>query len=343
MRGFFQPILFVAIVLAVAGQTVKPLVALLGLAWLALASVRAWRARAAAATGEPVADTTVHGADRHHATPDSPGPPDVAASSPIPLNGQLSRWDEAGLWLGSLWALVSGVQVAQRWPDGAAGTVFGFHAWAFSLLVAMTVVAVSAWLRRREMQVLVIWRLMREHPEIDVAQLIHDSHLTRSSLRRAVRYLNNSGRDHFQWDVERDLIHDARLNMDLDVAHDCAGCGGSSSFRWNVRSDRLPDCPYCNSSSPAESIHRERHRLVAGIRHQNRLAARRAAAEHAAVKPFSGPLCVVLFVVYWPALLFYLSRYVPSMLSGPDIVGSDGSTRDGERVKGSPDGDADPT
>ena len=281
MRSFFQPILLLALVLAPFMSIILHLLlAAVGVIWMVVFWNKAGRQiidEQQQRLSGVQADVTTVKIDCKNSIVDPLQSCSVQDSTHLPENGQLSRWDEAGVWLGSLSVLISGAVLSHSFHDTPA-----LYFWTSSMLSGFAVVVVSGWFKRKESQIMTVWRIVRVHPELEAKQLVRDSNLSRSSLKRAISYLNSSGHIFLQWDLIKDRIYDSRLKMKVNVSQNCAGCGSSFASRIYVGADQIPSCPHCHRPLQTDSMQLARELIVAKIREKIRwpMSRQRLKARH---------------------------------------------------------------
>ncbi len=204
----------------------------------------------------------------------------------------------AGQSFGLVWLLGSAVAlvVAANAGRGLVGT---------TLLVAVCASAplglliAGCELRRRENRAWALHRLVDDHVEIPVSELLRDSDFTAATLERAIRDLNSAGAAFVVWDREADVVQDGRLRCARIQVEDCGACGAKVSLSLHVGEPSLAHCPYCHAPLGAERLMEEKVRLI------DELGTDPAAATSPERSDFSLGIFLVLAGVCWPFGVVY--------------------------------------
>jgi hypothetical protein len=100
-------------------------------------------------------------------------------------------------------------------------------------------------LRRREGRAWALHRLVDDHVELSVTDLLRDSDFTKATFERAIRDLNNSGIALLVWDRKTNVVQDGRLRTSRVQIDDCTACGAKISMNVNLADIASQRCPYC--------------------------------------------------------------------------------------------------
>ena len=185
--------------------------------------------------------------------------------------------------------------VIPRWIGDYGVAYFG------ALLCPFVALRIGFAIRGREERCVAIWRLLEQHAELSVADLVANSDFELADLDRTVKLLNNRGLGHYVWDRQAGTIQDGRLRtMQLHVDK-CEACGGSVSLEVPIGFSEVPACPYCGDPVSVDALETRRHEALDALRRDDRDSSRARGSK----VPFSIPLFVVLMMTFWPAGLLY--------------------------------------
>lgn len=206
----------------------------------------------------------------------------------------------AGSILGLVWLLGStvGIAIALDAGVGSASTA--------ALILVFASAPLGLWvagfkLRRREGRAWAIYRLVDDHVEIPVSDLLRDSDFTAATLSRAIHDLNNSGVAFLVWDRKADVVQDGRLRSGQVQVEDCNACGAKVSVSVRIGEIASARCPYCRDLLAAERLMEAKAQLIDELDTDPAIQSARSKAK----SNFSVGIFVVLTLVFWPLGIGY--------------------------------------
>jgi hypothetical protein len=204
----------------------------------------------------------------------------------------------AGQSSGLFWLLGSAVAlvVAADAGNGFAGAILLISVFASAPLGLLMA---GYKLRRRENRAWALHRLVDDHVEVPVPELLRDSDFTMATLERAIRDLNSTGAAFLVWDREADVVQDGRLRRARIAVEDCGACGAKISLSLRIGEASRARCPYCHAPLGAERLMEEKARLI------DELEGDPAAAPSPEQSDFSVGIFLALAFVFWPAAVVY--------------------------------------
>jgi hypothetical protein len=149
-------------------------------------------------------------------------------------------------------------------------------------------------LRRRETRAWALHRLVDDHVEIPVSDLLSNSDFSEATLDRAIRDLNGAGVAFLVWDRETGVVQDGRLRNTRVQIEGCDACGVKVSLNLRVDEVSSARCPYCQHPLNAEDLLETRARLIDELDTDPTQPSRRRESG------FSVALFIILTVVFWP-------------------------------------------
>lgn len=185
-----------------------------------------------------------------------------------------------------------------------------------AVLAAPMVMLVAGYaVRRRERQLIAIWRILKEHGEMPIADLQQMSGYGTDELRKAVGLLNRKLAAGLSWDEASRSVRHVGLEPRETLTHSqrCPSCGASVSVEVaaDSRSEALT-CPYCEGALDGREIsslqNQLRSRKTRSRAPQPVPIYLRAPAEPPARPParrFSLVVFILLLMFFWPAAVFY--------------------------------------
>ncbi len=202
----------------------------------------------------------------------------------------------AGLaWIfGSLLALALTLNEAIDAAQSTMAVVLGASA-PLGLLVA------GFKIRRRERRAWALHRLVDDHVEISVSDLLRDSDFTAASLERAIRDLNNAGAAFLVWDRKADVVQDGRLRSTRVEVEDCGSCGAKVSLTLRVGDIASTRCPYCHDLLGTDRHMEEKAQLIDELDTDPAVVSARNRGE----SDFSIPIFAILTLLFWPLGIGY--------------------------------------
>ncbi len=225
------------------------------------------------------------------------------------MNTNLYRIDDVLLRAGAVAVLVS---TGILWLTIQNLHLSGLGTALVLILVALAcppTLLIAGWImRRREKQVVELWRLVEAHGQLPVNHAREMSSFSRRELIAAIRRINRRGGALLIWDEAAGLIrNESRGKTDRRMTHseDCSSCGGRVNIEVSTES-REYVCPYCGSGLDSENIN-----ALLGKLHDrdSRQAEPAPLSMQTATQPrrssFRMGIFVLLLIVCWPGAVFY--------------------------------------
>jgi hypothetical protein len=198
------------------------------------------------------------------------------------------------LWLAS--TAIAFALVASAEPGSGPGLLPVAAASLVFATAPIGLLAAGLRVRRREHRAWALVRLIDDHVEIPVRELLRDSDFTPQTLERAIRDLNNAVEAFLVWDRKAGVVQDGRLRRSQLQVDECSSCGAKVQLSLPIGSAEGARCPFCHGALLAERIVEEKSRLIDELDDEVARTRRAATPE----RSFSIPLFVILSLAFWP-------------------------------------------
>ena len=206
----------------------------------------------------------------------------------------------AARWAGLLWCVGAVIAFSSAAAEGRS-LVQPFGLALLWLSAPLGLAAAGSRLRRRENRAWALHRLVDDHVEVPVSELLRDSDYTGATLERAIKDLNNSGLAFLVWDRDADVLQDGRLRGKRVQIECCGACGAKVTLTLTIGDVASARCPYCHDALGASELIEEKARLIEELDTDPIDSAPRRGDPSG----FSVGILLVLAVVFWPAAAAY--------------------------------------
>ena len=218
----------------------------------------------------------------------------------------------AACMLGLLWLAGSAIGLALTWgPSSALAGPISLVLVSSSAPLGLLIAGLG--LRRRENRAWALHRLVDDHVEIPVSDLLRDSDFTAATLQRAIRDLNNAGAAFLVWDRKANVVQDGRLRSARVHVEDCGSCRAKVSLSLRVGEVSAARCPYCHDPLSTADLMEEKARLIDEL--DTDPSPQRTGNSQPA--SFSIGIFVVLALVFWPLAIGYAFWHWRTSLAAP--------------------------
>ena len=221
-------------------------------------------------------------------------------------------------------ALFGGSALVQKLGQSILAPV----AWMLLILAPIVLFAMGYAIRKREKQIVGIHRLVNEHGEMPVADLVRMTGFSPRQLHNAVALLNRKSVAGLVWDEHTDSIRHISLGTRKTLTHSqkCGSCGAAVNVEISSLSRAMAlACPYCNGaldSRQISTLQNELH-LQEGRQYHQKAPLAFTSRPRSQGKPFNWVLFIFLMMFIWPVGVFYVIKYASSARHLEEILNHD--------------------
>ena len=180
--------------------------------------------------------------------------------------------------------------------------------WQLIAALAAPIVSLGAGIvmRRREMRIEAVWRMVVTHGQMPAEALCEMSGFSRPQLDKALQRVNRRASSRLSWNKKTDRVVDTSRGPQSRFAHSaqCAGCGASVSV--DVTAQLAADevhCSYCGRALDSGVLNNLQQQLMRRADQWGQQA--RVDSTGKWRMRFNLPIFVVLLVIFWPGALAY--------------------------------------
>ncbi len=159
-------------------------------------------------------------------------------------------------------------------------------------------------IRKKEKQILVLYRILRENPEVFINDITNSTNMTRESIIKTTVLLNSRGLGFFVFEPESDSILNSRLRARNIIVEKCPGCGSIINMKVPLNLSQIPHCPYCNNPIDVSYLNTEKTRIIDNIVKTN--SEPQIFKKEKKINIF---ILILLILFFWPAAVFYVIRH----------------------------------
>ena len=186
--------------------------------------------------------------------------------------------------------------VRQEFPasnvEEAAPQIFTPMALAYGT-APLVLLLVGGLIRRREDQILAVWKLLDGRGEVTMTHIEETTELDRPDILRIMAIINEKGEESFELDHKRDTLFDSRLHDFTLFIESCATCGETVDEKARLSLAVPQKCPYCRMPLLTDAVIAE-HGLT--VPEPKALSLKSS---------FSIALFIGIMATFWPAAILY--------------------------------------
>lgn len=180
-----------------------------------------------------------------------------------------------------------------------AAVLLGF----FMVSAPLSMVTAGAVYRKKENEINQLISILETNLEIDVPSLLQITGKPESVIKKYIKIIQNKGIGFYLWDDRAFKVYDRRLMNNFLFIEKCPDCGVRIGKRYPLIIETVPLCEYCGNPIDLKHWNELKLKAVRNITWQNLETYR---IQMKSGKELNKTLLVILFMVFWPAGIYYL-------------------------------------